>query len=163
MTNSSNNIAVSADELYKLWRKEERDPTDVGFLTAIRKLDRLDRLAVRRVFERIAVDEETGDWIDVNDPVGNPKVWFRGRSEYMNKVVWTLFHGGDVPTGKAVSRIDGHLHSLHPGHLRLMSRGQATSLGVARKHAKRIDAYRLMCKYTDHSEEDILEALGMDA
>ena len=153
MTKSSNNIAVTADELYALWRKEERDPTDIGFLTAIRKLDRLDRLAVRRIFERIEVDEETGDWIDISDPVGSPKVWFRGRSEYVNKVVWTLFHGGPVPMGKAVSRIDGHLCSLHPEHLRLMSRGQATALGVARKAAKRQEEVRLLMKYKGVSRE----------
>lgn len=164
MTNSPNTFVkpkVGVDELYALWQAERRDPTDPRFLDAVREMAPDDRKGIRRVFERVAVDEETGDWIDILDPVGYPKVWFRGRSEYVTKVMWSLFNGRNVPKHESVLRIKGHLHSVHPDHLELVSRGMAVSLGKRRSSDKTADAKRILMKFSDHSEAEIDEALGI--
>lgn len=154
MTETSNIFPVTPDELYELWQREERDPTNIDFINAVRKLPPQDRVAMRRVFDRIVIDEETGDWIDQFEPVATPRMWFRGKTQYVSKVVYELWYGKPVPSGKSVSRIDGHLHSLHPGHLRLMSRGQASSIGMLRKDEKRKDAVRLLVKFAGLTREE---------
>lgn len=165
MTNSSNIFEVPkvpAQELYDLWLAEQRDPSDARFLDAVREMDPADRKAVRRVFERVGV-EDNGDWIDVLDPTGHPKVWFRGRSEYVTKVMWTLFHGRKVPAGQSVVRAAGHIHSVHPDHLELLSRSLAISLAMRRvTPEKKLEERRLLMKYRSHvyTQQQIDDATG---
>ena len=165
MTNSPNKFktpSVPAQELYDLWLAEQRDPSDSRFLEAIREMDPPDRKAIRRMFERVGV-EDNGDWIDVLDPVGHPKVWFRGQSSYVTRVMWSLFHGTSVPAGQSVVRATGHVHSVHPDHLELMSRSLAVSLGMRRATSeKRLEERRLLMKYKSDifTQEEIDQATG---